>query len=717
MNIIIENDYFKLEVDNEATVKSLWSKKTGEECLKQGENIALFSVTQNRPFNNEVKLTHCCKKTTYRANSLKQEGSSLIMGFETIPYHASVKVDISPVYVTFTLERFIVEPEDYGILTMDLPPVEAFTFLQLPVKDRMNYSEWLVAGFDDRTATCIMATSPEAQVDSEERNGYRIFKASAVHGVSLEGTSAALFTCPSEEFLELIDGFERDFNLPLGVQSRRDKRIKYSEYATGDITPENFEEHLRFIRMGGFKRVKIYYTSMCVEEGEYTHLGDYEWKPEYRNKKQDYADIVNKLKAEGISVGFHFLQTHVGIKSKYVTPRCDSRLNHKMFFSLARPLGADEDSTELYVDQNPKFAPRADRCRLLHYGNEVISYEGFTAEMPYRFTGVKRGALGTVIEEHAAGTFGGILDVSEYLGESIYVDQTTDLPDEIADEIAELYNVGCDFVYMDGSEGTNVPYENYVPICQYRVWKKLNPSPLYCAGAARSHFSWHYMSGGNAFDIFPPEIFKEMIRKWPCAAAERTKKDFTQLNFGWWAIAEGTQADMIEFGASRAAAFDCPASFSGKLAEQQKHPRIADIFEVMRRWEDVKLTGWLSDDQRKELKQLDQEHHLIIDENGEYELVPYNEIKCAQKNLAAFAFARNGKSYVTYWHKSGSGKLFLPLDEKDTVVFRSFGEAAIETEKAEGGIIVPCDNRAYIETSVSQEALVKIFAEKACFAE
>lgn len=49
MNIIIENDYFKLEVDNEATVKSLWSKKTGEECLKQGENIALFSVAQAQP--------------------------------------------------------------------------------------------------------------------------------------------------------------------------------------------------------------------------------------------------------------------------------------------------------------------------------------------------------------------------------------------------------------------------------------------------------------------------------------------------------------------------------------------------------------------------------------------------------------------------------------------------------------------------------------------
>ena len=59
-----ENEKFVLIADENAIAQSLVYKESGEELLMQGENIALFSVTQLRPFNNEVKLAfmnkHAC---------------------------------------------------------------------------------------------------------------------------------------------------------------------------------------------------------------------------------------------------------------------------------------------------------------------------------------------------------------------------------------------------------------------------------------------------------------------------------------------------------------------------------------------------------------------------------------------------------------------------------------------------------------------------------
>jgi len=91
-DIILENEQMRLVVGGDCLAKSLVHKPTGEECLAAGEEIALFSVTQERPFNNEVKLAHPNKRTTFQANRLRREGDRLIVGFEIIPYEVVIAV-------------------------------------------------------------------------------------------------------------------------------------------------------------------------------------------------------------------------------------------------------------------------------------------------------------------------------------------------------------------------------------------------------------------------------------------------------------------------------------------------------------------------------------------------------------------------------------------------------------------------------------------------
>ena len=176
-DIIIENGLFRLVVGNDCVAKSLVCKANGEECLAPSVALPLFSVTQERPFNNEVKLSSLCKRTTYPANSLRREGDKLIAGFSVAPYEAVVQVKKTPNYVAFSLDSFINHPTDYGSLRMDKPPVAEFCLLQLPVADRENFGQWLNVSWDENTAVNVLATAPQTLIDADERDGYRILHA------------------------------------------------------------------------------------------------------------------------------------------------------------------------------------------------------------------------------------------------------------------------------------------------------------------------------------------------------------------------------------------------------------------------------------------------------------------------------------------------------------------------------------------------------------
>ena len=706
-DVIIENEQLKLTIGADGITKSLICKASNEECLAAGEEIAIFSVTHTRPFNNEVKLAHPNKKTTYQANSVTREGDKLIVGFEVILDQAIIEIKETPAYIAFTFVDFIIPPGAYGdYLRMTPPPAAEMRFLQLPIRNRANFGEWMNVSWDEKAAVNVMATIPFTRIDSERRKGYRVMYADAVKGIKLKGASAALTVSTADKFLDNIAQLEEDYNLPRGVESRRSDFINASYYWSGNVTPANVDEHIGYAKMGGFRMMLMYYTCFFKEHG-YGLNGNYDYRDDYPNGKADLKIVLDKIKAAGITPGVHFLQTHIGLSSRYVTPVTDHRLGVTTLFTLAKPFNKDDDV--IYTEQNPEGSVMDDKCRVLRVGGELVTYKGYTTEPPYCFTGIEHGAYKTNVgDSYPAGLVIGIMDISEFGASSTYIDQNSDLQDEIADKIADFFNVGFRFVYFDGSEGANIPYEIYVPLAQYRVYKKLSPAPLFTEGAAKAHFSWHFLSGGNAFDVFGPEIFKEKIKEFPCEEAPRMRQDFTRLNFGWWgywapgASPVGTQPDMLEFGTSRAAAWDCPVAFMENRDAFAKHPRNADNLEVMRRWEDVRAQKWLTDAQKLALQNLEQEHILLINENDGYELAAYDEISNADKNIRAFAFERNDGNYVVYWHATGSGNLELNLDSKDFVLMEQLGKPIDNST-------VPICNRRYMKTNLPKAKLIEAF--------
>ena len=679
-DVALETERFRLVIGADAKARSLVVKSSGEECLDVREGISMFSVTQERPFNNEIKLAWPNKRTTYQANRLRMdEKGRLVVGFEIAPYEAVIGVKKGAGYLAFTLEDFNCVPElQYSWLRMDVPPVADFRLVQLPVKNRSKFGDWLNVIWDDKAAVAVVGADPYVTADHEDRAGFRLLDADIHRGLRLRGGCAAIVCGAGEkDFLDSMDGFEAEFNLPRGVQSRRSEKLNRSICWIFDITPRNVDEYIAMVRKGGFTMMLIYYPSIVKTDG-YRLLGDYDWRPEYPNGADDLKAMLAKIKAAGITPGFHTLQTHIGVRSRYVTPVLDPRLNKTRRFTLAKAIPAQGDVSEIYVEENPVDAMMYPSARVLGFGGEAFSYEAYTTEPPYRFTGVKRGHYATRAAAHPHGEIGGTLDVSEFASQSVYIDQNTSLQDEIALKIKAIYDCGFEFCYFDGSEGVNPPCGINVSLSQYRVTKTFAKPPIFTEGAAKSHFGWHLQAGANAFDTFPPEIFKAMIVKFPQTEAPIMRQDMTRVDFGWWRLSApgskawdrskvpyvryetiGSQMDMVEFGTSRAAAWDCPVTLKLELYYPRYIPRLDDIMETIRRWEDVRARGWLTAAQKEALKSSTQEHHLYLNDAGEYELHEIEMLPAAPRapKLRGFMFKRDGRYVVAYWHTSGTGKV------------------------------------------------------------
>ena len=702
-SIVLETSAVRLVVGTNACPQSLVVKANGEECLDVHEEIPLFSVTQDRPFNNEIKLTYPNAQTTYSANRLRREGDELIVGFELAPYEARVKVREEKGYLLFELAGFMVPPNGYRHLKMTPPPVKSFRLVQLPVKNRKNYGDWINAVWDDSAATAVVGAGPMTVITGEKRHGFRLLAADADRDLELVGAKAAIVAARSDAFLDCMEDMEKGCGIPNGVESRRRKEMNQSIYWTYSTTPKNVDEHIELAKKGGFRLMLFYYTSVCGNYG-YDGIGPYKLRREYVNGLDSLKEMLDKVKAAGITPGLHVLHTFIGFKSPYVTPVADHRLNIVRRFTLARPL--DTGAGDIYVEENPAACPTNEHSRILKFGGELIRYTSFSTARPYRFTGIVRGDKKTNVVPHPLGENGGILDVCEFLGESCYIDQRTTLQDEIADKIAAIYNTGFRFMYFDGSEGVNAPQGIHVPNAQYKVVSRMKEPPLFTAGAAKAHFDWHFLSGANSFDTFAPERFKAMIVKWPQHEAPLMRKNFSRLNFGWWnmrlpgdrlgngTITIGTQPDMWEFGTSRAAAWDCPTTVQVIPSIFRKHPRLDDLMEVMRRWEDVRAKGWLTPEQKESLKSSVQEHHLYVNDSGEYELHPIEMLPAAVQavNLRGFVFAREGRRVVAYWHTKGSGTASVALGRG--------GER----------LDLPVDHIRYMETDLSTEEVRTAFA-------
>jgi hypothetical protein len=710
-SVILENAEMKLVISETGKAISLIHKKSRQECLVQGTGLSAFTATQYRPYDNELQLAFPAKSKTFSAASVKLDGERLFVGFELVDYLAVIRLSITDTYIAFELEKL--EYAGSSRLRPKLKtPIDEVVLLQLPVRRRTNFGEWLNVMWDDQVAINILGTDPYAKIDAESCEHYHVFKAGTVDEVKTEGVGAALIVTATEKLLDRVGQVEQDFGLPLGVQSRRGREYRLSYYELQEVSLKDIDRHLEFAKRGGFRSVNIYYQAFAKTAGHYM------LREEYPNKMDDLKKVVEKIKGAGMVPGVHLHYNKAHKEDLYVTPVPDPRLNVVRVFTLARPL--DGVAETIVVEENPRRCTLDEQRRILKIEGELITYENYISEPPYRFIGCHRGALNTRPASYNVGAKIGLLDVDTW-PTFVRFSQNTSIQEEVAKRLGQIYSkVGFRWVYFDGAEDVPPPYWFTVSRSQWVVYRALQPQPLFAEGACKSHFSWHMLTRGNAFDVFMPEVMKDATRTHPAAEAPRMARDFTSLNFGWvgyWAPSKetiGTQPDMLEYVTSRAAAWDCPISLKGDLDALEAHPRTPDNLEVVKRWEDARAANWLNGVQKQALRTLNREHILLINEKGGFELVVYEQILNAAKGdkaVSAFVFERDGKTHIVYWHTFGNARLDVPLPGAHVRLFREIGEPA-EAQASGNRVRLPLAGRHYVECAgLSRSTVVRAFEQ------
>jgi hypothetical protein len=707
-DVVIENDEVRLTLTADGKARGLLHKPTGQECLVQGSSAPVFALTEYRPYDPENMLTYVAKTTTFPANKVVREGDSLFVNFDRLDYTAVIALNITPHYIGFTLARLDYTLEDISQFKR-VTEIDEFTLLQLPVKKRSTFGERLNVVWDDEIAVNVLGTDPYTKVDSQVRDDHILLSAGMESIIKLLGVGAALITTTKDNFLDYLAVLEHDFNLPPGVDSRRLDEYGYSYYEMRGLTKENIDEHIAYAKMGGFKMMVLYWKDFA------TSLGHFPWKKEYPNGMADLQEVTRKIREAGIIPGFHIHFNKATRNDKYVTPVPDARLNLTEIFTLSQPI--DEASTEIYVEESPHNCTMERNRRILKINTELIEYEGFTVTRPYKFTGCKRGHLNSTPRSAEKGAKFGLLDV-DTSPQYVRFAQRTTIQDEMAERLANIIDeAGFDFLYFDGGEDVHPPYWYYGSKAQLDIYNAPKRKPLFSEGALKTHFGWHILTRANAYDTFKPERFRAGVRKYMLNGARYMAENFTAVNFGWniyqapTETSNGYQPDMYEFVCSRGAAWDSPISLMVvSLDDMDNHPRTEDNLRVMKKWEEARLAGLFTDEQKEMLKDPFQEH-ILLNVNGNHELLPYERVENFANNHpdgSAFLFTRNGKTWVVFWHQRGDGKLTLPVSHKVIKLYDR--DMKLERKHVKRGEVqtLPIDNRRFIEFDLPESEVIEL---------
>lgn len=625
----------------------------------------------------------------FDATRIRRQGDKLLVEFGAANVMATYRVRIAGEYVAFEL------------LSVEGEPIDRIEFVRLNVRRLPMLGQWVNLAYDERFGVCLCGGNLQTDIGMIPKESHVEMTAAAEAVVGFRGATAVLFGCrdPQTKFLDAMANVERDFQLPAGAIFRRSPIQRFSYLWAARPDPQNIGDYIRWAKTGGFRMVLLSYGAFSGGAGHYV------WNKRYPNGMADLKRVTDAIRAAGLKVGLHIHYCKASKRDPYVTPVPDDRFHVVRTFTLARDVTAD--ASVLPVSENPDGCTVDNGRRILKLDKELVEYEDYSRQPPFQFTGCRRGHLATRATAHAAGAKCALLDVDTWPS-FIRFDQNTDIQDEVARRLADIYKQTgpYDMIYFDGAEDVHEPFWYHTASAQYRVFRLLDSPPPVCESPHYTHFSWHMISRGNAYDnVATPDGMKDFCRLMPCPTAAARVMDFSRIDFGWLGQFGGKKTgcagpDVYEYVASRAAAWDCPISLHVSLEDFQSNPRTEDCLAAIKIWEDARLGNHLSEADRRALRNVSpqdahyvscyqqriiyqnsrdpknltdvqrriladrREHHLFVNEQGRYDLVEIEELTgVGQDKIKAFLFQRAGRPEDTYalvWAVEGELRLRLP---------------------------------------------------------
>jgi hypothetical protein len=457
-------------------------------------------------------------------------------------------------------------------------------------------------------------------------------------------------------------------------------------------------------------------------------VGHFTFRDTYPNGVEDLKAVVERFHENGILVGMHCFVSKVSKTDAYVTPIPDRRFWVDMQDTLAADISAD--ATEITVSgdlsqwagssqvADQYWEGGVDKHRECIIGDEIIKYQSIGPEGIWNtFYGCERGAWGTAASAHSAGT-----DVRHYGVDGCIngyiIDQETDLMDEVADRIADIFNYcGFDMVYFDGGEDVDRRrFDYYATNFQQEMMRRVEKRPTIHMGTILTHRLWHSFARSGTVDTYLNTLHAAIIGgrqidQWPTVREHIDRSvnrvvsladDMMPAELGWfgiWPVGTGTdglQLDEFEYLLCKSLALDAPISLQTDIEPMRAHALTPGLLEMFRRYEELRMARAVPAEMTAPLAEIGRDF-VMLQDGGEVrfaEVEPLERVG-ATTDVRAQVGAIDGGSVATIWHYLGrEGTLELQLPAQ-ALTLTGFGGEAIEFEAQGDSARVPFGARRH----------------------
>ncbi|OXM16932.1 hypothetical protein [Paenibacillus herberti] len=435
----------------------------------------------------------------------------------------------------------------------------------------------------------------------------------------IEGTRLALFGCPVDQVLDVIEEIELGEGLPHpmieGAWGKKSPAANQS-YLITDFTESTMADALDYAKKAGLKYV--YHPDPFVQ------WGHFKLKPgSFPNGDEGLKVCSDLAAAEGMHVGIHTLSNFTTLNDPYVAPKPDARLQPVGTSTLAAALGTEDNEVEI---ANPApFTAELFR-RTAQIGDELIEFESVSESAPWKLLGVKRGANGTAVSADVEGA--AIARLWDHPYDVVF--PNNELQDEFADRITELMNgANLKQISFDGLEGVYATGQDDYGVVrfverQYRDWQQ---EVINDASIVVPNYLWHICTRFNWGEPWGAET-REGQMEWRLSNQRYFKRNFIPPMLGWFLVRsaserfEATALDEIQWVLSKASGFTSGFALVADYAVLKRNGNIDQLLAAVSVWEAARRAGAFSDEQRERMVDPKGDWHLEADGPGRWKLYP-----------------------------------------------------------------------------------------------
>jgi len=590
--LVLENTHFRYSISPDGRSLLFVDRATGVDYLRPGGALPCALV---RRAGRE-----------FPAAGARLADDRLTLKFAGAGVEVVLRVEPRRSYLRLTVEEIRGEE------------IDSLVFLNVPLTLRGRT--------DEPFAACAMSLNLITRVDQLPALQTEL-RAACEKKFGLVGAKAAIVAVPMNRLLSALQEVLSEADeMPLckvGGPWARDVAFNHGSYLFnfGSLAETNVAEWITMARSLGFTQIDNH------GGGGFFRFGDFELdRAKWPEGWESWRWIVARLHEAGLGAIFHTYAFFIDKRSRYVTPVPDPRLDAFRSFTLAADVSAD--ATEIPLNESTAGLSTVTgffehNSVALHIGDELVTFGGFSKEPPWRFTGVKRGALLTKAAAHAKGAKARHL--KECFG--LFVpDPESSLFQEIAANHAEVVNrCGFDGIYLDAIDGSSIL--RGADECWYwadkfvlEIQKRLK-RPVGMEMSAMWHHFWQYRTRWQAWD-YPQRGHKRFID----LHAEAVNGGLLlPLHLGWWNFqsftppqTEPTYPDVMEYLGAKLIGWDAGISLTGAVDRDklQSVPLFRRAVDILRTCEDLRQSNTFDEGTKAKLREPGSEFALVTNAPG-----------------------------------------------------------------------------------------------------